>query len=376
MTTSVHSRLVRYLAATGWLPPDDLGQLGGLWRHVETHDLLPIPNQLEDEGLDWSAITHRLAQIERSTVIDVLARLNGFAVDIANLRAANDIVIKDTIPYAAGVALVKEGWTMFRSSATTALGPKSFIRRYRRDGDEILAAARMAQTRRGSYIIPIYLPIPEDVDPPKDEPHIDGLQMTAVPEPMQRRVMRTFAESLAALDILAVQPEREPSSDAVHDLIRAGVSHQFAAALQRLLVDDAVDEFSSTFEWAPSGGPAPRNLGTVSIPSAASQRIKSVAVKLRSVPSPRAEEQFVGPISRVERDPDGETGVITLQTVRNKRSAHVSVPVSAGVLDQAWGWAHDHRTLVIESRVRRTGEGLMAEVTDAVSPLMLDIAPE
>ncbi|OZF01336.1 hypothetical protein [Rhodococcoides fascians] len=376
MTTSVHTRLVRYLAATGWLPPEDIGQLGGLWRHVATQDLLPVPNQLNDEGLDWSAITQRLAQIERSPVVDVVARLNGFAVDIANLRAANDIVIKDTIPYGAGMTLVKEGWAMFRSSATTALGPKSFIRKYRRDGDEILATARMAQTRRGSYIIPIYLPLPEDVAPPVDEPHIEGLHMTATPEPMQRRVMRTFAECLAALDILAIQPEREPSSDDVHDLIRAGVSHQFAAALQRLLVDEAVAEFSSTFEWAPSGGPAPQNLGTVSIPAAASQRIKSVAAKLRSVPSPRVEEQFVGPISRVQRDPDGETGVVTLQTVRNKRSAHVSVPVTAEVLDQAWGWARDHKTLVIESRVRRTGEGLMADVTDAVSPLMLDTAPE
>jgi hypothetical protein len=51
--------------------------------------------------------------------------------------------------------------------------------------------------------------------------------------------MRTFAESLAALDAVAVQPELEPTSDSVHDLVRAGVSHQFASALHRVLDEDS-----------------------------------------------------------------------------------------------------------------------------------------
>jgi hypothetical protein len=132
-------------------------------------------------------------------------------VDVANLRAANDIVITDTIPFAAGVTLVREGWTMLRASATTSLGPRPFIRHYRPAGDEIIDHARMAHTKRGSFVIPIHLPIPEPVARREEaEPMLEGLEVEP-PESEQRRVMRTFAESLAAIDAFAVQPYREPT---------------------------------------------------------------------------------------------------------------------------------------------------------------------
>ena len=126
-----HDRLTRYLTATGWLAPTDPGPAGGLWRHPQSELLLPVPNDLVEDGIDWQRLVERLALVEEAAVADVLARLDGRMVDIANLRAANDIVISDTIPFTAGVTLVREGWTMLRASATTSLGPRPFIRRYR-----------------------------------------------------------------------------------------------------------------------------------------------------------------------------------------------------------------------------------------------------
>ena len=111
----------------------------------------------------------------------------------------------------------------------------------------------------------------------------------------------------------------------------------------------------------------------MSIPAAAAERVKAVASRLKDAPAPRTEEQFVGPIRRVERDPDVDTGSVTVQTIRNGHPASVAVRVSAAVLDQAWEWARDRKTLVVQSKVRRTSEGLMAETTDAVTPLMLDV---
>jgi hypothetical protein len=198
------------------------------------------------------------------------------------------------------------------------------------------------------------------------------MEVTAASEPLERRVMRTFAESLAALDTLAVTPEKEPQGSSVHELIRAGVSHQFVSALYRVLTEDAVAEFSAAFEWAPVGDP-PKGVREVSIPAAASERIKSVGSRLKAAPTARSEEQFVGPIRRVERDPDADTGTVTVQTYSNGHTANVAVRVSAHVLDQAWDWARDRKTLVVQSKVRRTGDGLIAATTDAVNPLMLDV---
>jgi hypothetical protein len=166
VTSTAHDRVVRYLAATGWRPPDEVGEVGGLWRHPTSQHLLPVPNELVEGGIDWQVIAERVGMLEGATAADVAARLGGEAVDIANLRAAKDLVIRDTIPYAAGVTLVQSSWTMLRSSATTALGQRALIRNYSKSGDELIASARMAHTRKGSFVIPIVLPLSEP-GPPK-----------------------------------------------------------------------------------------------------------------------------------------------------------------------------------------------------------------
>lgn len=380
MTSALHDRVIRYLTATGWLPPEEIGELGGLWRHPKSHNLLPVPNELAEDGIDWQVITERVAMLEEASVADVAARLGGEAVDIANLRAARDLVIRDTIPYLAGVTLMQSGWTMLRSSATTALGQRALIRNYSRIGDELITAARMAHTRRGSYIIPILLPISEPataekskVEPPP--PPLPGMDITAVPEPPERRVMRTFAEALVMLDNEVVQPEREPRANVDADLIRSGVSHQFVAALHRVLTQESVDEFSAAFEWTPLAGPAPKGLSGVSIPDSASERIGNVARRLKSRTAPRVVEQFVGPIQGVHRDHDADTGRVRVEIARNGRPTSVSVNVSAQVLDEAWQWARERKTVVVNSRVHSTRDGLQAATQDAIAPLMLDAKP-
>jgi len=238
VTSALHDRVALYLAATGWLAPEEVGELGGLWRHPASHNLLPVPNQLVEGGIDWQVITERVAMLEGGKVADVAARLGGQALDIANLRAAKDLVIRDTIPYAAGVTLVQSSWTMLRSSATTALGQRALIRNYSKTGDDLIATARMAHTRKGSFIIPIVLPLTEPAPTAKgkrEPPLLPGMGLTTVPEPPERRVMRTFAEALVTLDREVVQPEREPRANVDSDLVRSGVSHQFAAALHRVL---------------------------------------------------------------------------------------------------------------------------------------------
>lgn len=358
-------RLVRYLTTTGWAPPAGEGPAGGLWRHPNSRFTLPVPTALSTDGLDWQQILHRLAKVEDSEVADVAARLDGRLVDIANLRAANDIVIHDTIPYPAGVVMVREGWTMLRSSATTSLGPRSHIRRFRKSADEIVEAARMAHTKRGSFIIPIHLPLPEPAVPNQDDT-LSGHDFIVAPEARERRVMRTFAESLAALDTVAVQPEREPSGDSIHDLIRAGVSHEFSAALHRILDQEAVSEFSASFVWASGAGPAPATANTVTIPAAASERVKRVAIKLKTEGASRSREYLTGPIVGVHRDDQDEAGVVTVQASRNARPTHVKVNVSRERLDEALDWMKARSTVVVDGLVHRTSTGLFADSPDAV----------
>lgn len=65
MTTHQHdlrAALLHYLYRNGWVAPDRLGHVGGVWRHPATGDLLPVPNTIIAAGPDWQVITERLAR--------------------------------------------------------------------------------------------------------------------------------------------------------------------------------------------------------------------------------------------------------------------------------------------------------------------------
>ncbi len=314
----------------------------------------------------------RLAEVEGAAPAVIETRLTGRLVDIANIRAAKDIVIYDTIPYTAGVALVRDSWQMFRACATTSMGMKAHIRRYRRSADRIAEEARMGHTKHGSFIIPILMPLATP-DLPTDQTEVDTGRLfdeeVAAIEPEARRVMRTFAESLAAMNEVAISPEQEPTDGGVYDLIRAGVSHEFTSALGRILTQPAVNEFSASFEWAASSAPAPRTAPTVDIPAAAAERVERISRKLRTQAAHRGVEVLTGPVVGVQRSDDDQSGVVTVQTVRNQRSAHVTVNVSRHRLYEALDWMRGRETVVVEGRVHRTTHGLQADILDGVSLL-------
>lgn len=373
MTTTLHDLTASYLASTGWLPPEQIGDRGGLWLDPSSQFLLPVPNDLTRESVDWDLVVERIAQVRVVTVQEVVRDIERQSTDVVELRAANDIAIRGSISYLAGSVLVQSGWTMLRSTATTSLSQRARIRNYSKVGDELVASARMGHTREGSYIIPILLPIAEPLTEQAIEEPFQGMEISEPPEPPQRRVMRTFAEALATIDTVVIQPEREPQGSIDAELVRTGVSSQFVSALHRILVQESVAEFSANFEWAPGGGPAPKVTKNIFIPAAASERVGNVAQRLKRHAVPRVEQQFVGPILGVQRDHDAETGSVAVEVIRNHRPATVTVNVSADTLNDAWGWARDRRTVVVNSKVRLTHRGLQAVTNDAVAPLMIEV---
>lgn len=363
---SPHDRVTDYLQAAGWQAPVAEGPFGGIWSHPGSARQVPVPRDLSDAGLDWQQILHRIAEVEGLDPRIVTQRLSGRLIDIANLRAANDIVIRDTIPYSAAVTLVRNSWGMLRSSAHTSFGPKAHIRRFRKSADALAESARMAHTERGSFIIPILMPLPEPPEPPQDL--IPGTE-TTVPESAERRVMRTFAEALSAVEEVGVRPEREPTSQDVHEMIRSGVSHEFVAALGRILSQPAVAEFGAEFEWASGAGPSPAIPARVQIPTAAVERIQRVAAKMKTAGNKRQIEVLTGPVVGVHRADDDNSGVVTIQTVRNARVAHVTVNVSRERLYEALDWMKNRETVMVEGRVHRSASGLQADRRDGVTLL-------
>lgn len=361
----MRSSLISYLQSAGWSAAASQGEQGQVWRKKGSPLAVPVPTEVEDGGPEWELILDRLGRVEEADPATIEQRVRRRLIDVANLRAAKDIVIADTIPYAAGVSMVRDSWTMFRSCATTSLGARSHIGgNYRRRGDSILELARMAHTRRGSFIIPIYMPVPE---PEQQDDAFEGVE-TAPPETYERRVMRTFAESLSIVQIV-IEPERDPTANDVLDMVHAGVSHEFAASLHRILRNESVAEFSAEFEWAAGAGPVPQTPRKVEIPAAAAERLERVSRRLKTQKQARGVEMLTGPIVAVERNHDDTGGVVTIQTVRAARECRVSVNVSVERLDQALDWMKQRSTALVTGRVHRTGAHLMADRKDGVGLL-------
>lgn len=353
-----------YLESHGWESPRDPGAAGRLWDHEATDLSVAVPHEVQEGSLDWRSITARLAEVERVTVEQVVTDIMLMSTDVANLRAANDLVITDTIPYEAGTAMMQGAWRMFRSCATTSRRARAQIRgNYDKHADEIAGTARMAHTKRGSFIIPLLLPVSEPV--PVDE----GLVEAAPPEPVERRVMRTFAEALTKVHEVVVTPEREPRQGDALSLIFAGVSAEFATALHHVLSEEAVAEFGAEFQWAPAAGPQPENLSKVSIPAPAAPRVDAVAKLLsRATPEPNV-EILTGPIVAVARDPE-QGGTITIDTFRKSRNTHVSVRVTDDKrFDDALDWMKRRTTVALEGRISRQGNVLMSDRHNGVEPL-------
>lgn len=363
--------LVFYLRSHGWEASREPGPAGRLWDHPAMRLSVAVPNEIREGSLDWHTVAARLAEVERTSVDQLETAVKLLSTDVANIRAANDIVIGDTIPYEAAVTMMQSAWRMFRTCATTSMRVRPQIRsNYNRRADEIADTARMAHTQRGSFIIPLLLPLSEI---PRSE---DGVLFEAAPEPVERRVMRTFAEALTKVDELVVKPDRLATQDDVMELVFSGVTAEFASSLHQVLMEQAVAQFGATFEWAPLGGKAPEGVSSVSIPAGAAERVEVVARRLRKHTPKRETEVLTGPIISVTRYPSGG-GMVIVDTIRNARSAHVGVRVTTDDrFDEALDWMKRRSTVLIEGRITRESGVLSTDRDNGIQLLSDRHLPE
>ena len=382
MTMTINARrttLLAFMKSRGWAPEGSPGPVGELWEHVDVDFKIPVPHDAVTDDADWKLIIDRLAAQSRSAPAEIASQLNHWTVDVTKLRAASDVLVGDSIPLRAGWQMITSSWQLLRSSATTASGPRAWINgKYARLADELASTARMGHSQRGSYVIPILMPLTIEPETPESMftgAGADGSTEVVRMEPLERRVMRTFAEALTSVDTIIVQPEREPSNDAVAALVTAGVSKEFASALQAILNESSVAEFSASFTWAPSLA-APSSVPTgVTIPSAAAERIGRIATKLAQPTRTSRPEIITGPVIEVRHPPDNPFGSIVVQAARNGRIVRVRVTVRQEGIPQAARWMGESETVIVQGKVTRNGNELRIEAPESMQSLRSTMLP-
>jgi hypothetical protein len=280
--------------------------------------------------------------------------------DVTHLRAVNDYRIIDKIPLETATKLISSAKMMLRATATTARRERAQIAgSYSQIGDDVIHEAFMGHTERGSFIIPVLVEIPEPEQPNSKQPTLYDNQAepvlhNAAPEPFERRVVRTFAQSMQAVHDLVVQPGRIPTTDHIHELVYRGVSREFCASLVNVLGESAISEFETTVDWAPVV-PAPDTMPRqVLISAEAVNLVQAVADRLRQQKVP-SRQVFSGTIVQFRHENhDDPFGEIAVSTMRRGRPSEVTVRLPIAAYREAWEWHNAGRAVLVEGIIRRS----------------------
>jgi hypothetical protein len=356
-----------YLRRRGWVeePP---GPGGSWWRRPDPQEAaIGVPNRIVPGTTEWRSVVESVAAYEHRSFEEIAETIRNQFIDVTQLGIASDYITL-SVPLSAGATLLTSVRMMLRAAAMAANRPRADILNFSRGAESIANEARLAHTREGSYIIPLLMPLPPPQDDPARQP-ITGMETERVEyEPAERRVTRTLAQALAAVQQGIVEPAREPQARDITPLIAAGVSRQFVGAVKAILANQAVGEFKAAFQWAgaitPPGGVPPR----VELPAEAEPLLETAERLLKS--SRRDPGQIItGPIVMVRRLPDAASGEIAVQTMRGRRTSEVWVELPAQQVDNAHDWMRQRRAVVVEGQlVRERGHLRIPEPTN-IHPL-------
>jgi hypothetical protein len=361
-TPTLLAHVRTWMTRNGWQEVGQ-GKAGWLWSSPSGRSIA-IPRSLEADQEVFDGVVRRLADSADIEADDLSRKLQNWSTDIAYVRAANDHVVGNTIPLEAGVVLLDSTRTMFRAAASAAVRRRSAIAgNYSKRGNELAKQIRMDQTKSGSYIVPILVPVGDrQALQLEDEKQSDLFRDAEVEsvisiESAERRMSRTFAEALTAVDEFVVRPVRSPGTDEILQMISRGVTREFVSSIGRMLDEPAVASVDTTFEWAESQG-APKGMRkSISVPSAAADLLNRTAETLKQTQLPSV-ETFVGPIVMVAREPLQTVVRFAIRTFRRNRDCRIESMTDTYSLEEVTDWMRNETSVTVAGQVRRVAGAL------------------
>ena len=346
--------------------------LAALWNKPIANDSveLAVPLHVRTDSFEWNDILGRIAAVEKRAVFSVAREFLYAGFDGVRFRIANDAFLDDTVPLHSGLALVSSAFAMLRASATTAQRVRSQIgSSYSKIGDEYVSRARMAHTEQGSFIVPVFFQHDETVVPNNIEP-IAGTELVPSESP-QRRIVRTFAQTLETYKKRIIEPGKEVREGALTPVIAAGGSKELFASLERILCDSSVKEFSTDFSWGIGlslSGNAPDR---VTIPAEARELVKqTVAILTKGQNQPT--RIFTGPIVAFEHEPGDPYLRVALQTPSsNGRMSRVYMTARVQMKTVILQWIDENDTVTVQGIVERL-PGRPLQLQGVSTPMKLD----
>lgn len=374
----IRDRTVALLQRENWIETSR-GTVGSMWKPrdltlLDSGAAIGLADAEHWDEFALRSVVERLAHWTDRPASVVREQIELWDIDVTRLRAANDHRLADSIPLQAGAVLLNSARVMFRSAATAATrGPKAAIHgSYSKLGDALADTVRMGHTERGSYVVPVMVPVgaADEVDQTTEQPLIE---LATEVESAERRMSRTFADAFSAVQSRIVEPDRIPGPEALLEIVSAGVTTEFVNAVAQVLDEQAVATLEARFNWAASQERPASAVELVSMPKAAVEVLHHTARKMRSqkVSLP---EMISGPIIQITADPNAHDVGFAVKTMRRGRPATVHVAASAKDRDEIINWLKRRLTVTVIGKVERISAGLVVRRPSSYGPAEFDLS--
>lgn len=372
------SNLTEVLSHSGWREASR-GPAGALWKHRDTDSLVGVPDGLTADRPEWPHVVSQIADAMHLSTEELSLRIRRFRFDVVEFKASGSLW--DTaVPVEAGFNLFRTARKVLRSTATTSRGARAEIgTSYLQISKELVSRALFDQTRHGSYVVPMLLPVEQVLDHENDSPQTSTdleLETTSGEqvftetvkerETEVRRVTRTMAEALSTVESTLITPASEPTRQEITAMVDSGVSRELLSALYEVISAPAVLSFNTSFAWSEVLS-TPKHLEdtSVDIPSAAAELLKRTIPRFAR-PARDDTERFTGPIVQMRHEKLPNSGRVSIDTFRNSRKVEISTYVSSEKLDEMHNAFAEQDTVVVEGVVRSSPNGLFIDSPSAL----------
>jgi hypothetical protein len=365
-----------YLSRNGWVAGEP-GRFGDLWGKPGVTDVreedaqewirIAVPRRVEPRSREYNALVSRLSASEKRPILTIADEVEGEFHDVQSYRIADSFVSEESVLLDSAYTVLVSAKRLIRAASTTARKPKAYIgSNFSAPADEIANRARLSHTRRGSFVLPVVMPLERSLIV---EHQILDETTEVVIESDERRATRTLAAALTALDAITVHSDREPGTDELIHLVESGVSKELVSAVRAIATDSGVHAFETNFRWAPGVGTPGGMRDRVLIPDDASPILQRLETKLRRA-SPRADESISGQIVEIRHVPGDPIGEIAIRTARGRRTVEVRITTNALVIKEAADWFKSGRAILAHGEISATpGRPLSMPRPISVTPL-------
>jgi hypothetical protein len=351
-----------FLSGRGWTKLGE-GPAGSLWGGPGA-DELAVPASIDNDHEVATSLISRISSATQLSFEDVFDGIVYSAADVIDMRVSGAGIGGGWIPWKSAEKIVGRGRDAFRAAGTTAMGMKPEIKgNYSRLADSIVDSAQLSHTNEGSFVFPIIVRLSS---PMLEQGTGSGS------EPIERRITRTFAESLKAVhNLIAANDAPTLHLRDTAEWVKAGVSRELCSALGEILQDQRISRVTTDFRWA-TAGPEPGSLPeSLSFDSGQAISVLRAAELLRAERELYA-DHYSGRIVGLSGEAD-EFCVLILQTMRRGYAIRLEVRVAEQEFDLAAGWCARFQTIVVEGAVRQgPGRSWIMDKPLQLHPLALE----